>query len=153
MHRHTAWVQGGAQDEMRRQAWVEGGARDKMRQHVLAGTWADKVQRTHDRPGPAASWPPPAADLNTQLGWCNVAARLSHCLVQGTTTPLPPHLPLQPPAPTCSCSMELLLRVVGSCHLRLRCAMLRNESRSNGCSPLASTNRAGTCRTEAGELW
>lgn len=51
----------------------------------------------------------------------------------------------------CSCSTELLFSVVGSCHLRLRCAMLRKESRSNGCRPEASTNRAGTCARRRAE--
>lgn len=51
---------------------------------------------------------------------------------------------------TCSCSTELLFSVVGSCHLRLRCAMLRNESRSKGCSPEASAKRAGTCLGQGG---
>ena len=51
---------------------------------------------------------------------------------------------------TCSCSTELLFSVVGSCHLRLRCAMLRKESRSKGCSPEASAKRAGTCLGQGG---
>lgn len=49
----------------------------------------------------------------------------------------------------CSCLMVTLRRVWGSCHLRLRCAMLKKLSKSKATMPESPTN----LHTQAGHKW